>query len=102
MSKSIVIFKYESSVISIQCSKKEKMEIIIQKFCSKIQKNIDDFIYLYGGEQVDFKLAFEEQANHIDREANKMIILVYKYRYECPYCCKKIKKIKSFFIWKKK
>ena len=97
MSKSIVIFKYESSVISIQCSKKEKMEIIIQKFCSKIQKNIDDFIYLYGGDQVNFKLAFEEQANHIDREANKMIILVYKYRYECPYCGKKIKKDKIIF-----
>ena len=97
MTDPIVIFNFESTEIVIQCTKNETMRNIIQKFCSKIQKNIDDFIYLYGGDQVDFKLTFEQHANRIDREANEMIILVYKYRYECPYCCKKIKKDKIIF-----
>ena len=77
--------------------KKRKNGNYNSKILFKNWKNIDDFIYLYGGDQVDFKLTFEQHANRIDREANEMIILVYKYRYECPYCGKKIKKDKIIF-----
>ena len=78
MADPIVIFNFESSDITVQCSKNETMRNIIQRFGSKIQKNSNSFIYLYGGGQVNFELTFEEQANQIDKENNKMKILVYE------------------------
>ena len=78
MADPIVIFNFESSDIIVQCSKNETMRNIIQRFGSKIQKNSNSFIYLYGGGQVNFELTFEEQANQIDKENNKMKILVYE------------------------
>jgi surface protein len=70
------------------------MRNIIQRFSSKIQNNSNSFIYLYGGGQVNFELTFEEQANQIDKENNKMKILVYENEndgFPCPYCGIKIK-----------
>ena len=78
MADPIVIFNFESSDITVQCSKNETMRNIIQRFGSKIQKNSNSFIYLYGDGQVNFELTFEEQANQIDKENNKMKILVYE------------------------
>ena len=67
MADPIVIFNFESSDITVQCSKNETMRNIIQRFSSKIQNNSNSFIYLYGGGQVNFELTFEEQANQIDK-----------------------------------
>ena len=94
MADPIVIFNFESSDIIVQCSKNETMRNIIQRFGSKIQKNSNSFIYLYGDGQVNFELTFEEQANQIDKENNKMKILVYENEndgFPCPYCGIKIK-----------
>ena len=78
MADPIVIFNFKLSYIKVQCSKNETMRNIIQRFGSKIHKNSNSFIYLYGDGQVNFELTFEEQANQIDKENNKMKILVYE------------------------
>ena len=94
MTDPIVIFNFESTEIIIQCTKNETMRNIIQKFCSKIQKNSNSFIYLYGGGQVNLELTFDQQANQIDKENNEMKILVYKNEsdgFTCPYCGVQIK-----------
>ncbi len=95
MSNPTVVFNLESVDITVQCMKNESMRTIIERFNSKVQKNDDDsFIYLYGGGQINLDLTFEEQANQIDRESDKMKILVYKTEddgFKCTYCGKKIK-----------
>ena len=51
-------------------------------------------MFLYGGNQLNFDLRFIDQASLIDRENNKMRILVYKNEEDgfiCPKCGEKIK-----------
>ena len=93
MSKASVIFNYKGTDIKIQCSKEEKVENICQKFATKIRKNANSFIFLYGGSNLNVQLSFKEQANRIDKERNEMKVLVYKN--ECdelgvPKCGKNI------------
>ena len=88
------IFILESIEITVQCLKTETMRTIIQRFGVKAQKSDDSFIYLYNGGQVNLDLTFEEQANQIDRETNRMKILVIQNEnngFKCPHCAKKIK-----------
>ena len=94
MANPTVTFNFESSNITVQCLKTETMRTIIQRFETKIQQSADSYMYLYSGGQVNLDLTFEQQANHLDRESNQMIILVYKTEsngFKCPYCAKKIK-----------
>ena len=94
MANPTVTFNFESSNITVQCLKTETMRTIIQRFETKIQQSADSYMYLYSGNQVNLDLTFEQQANHLDRESNQMIILVYKTEsngFKCPYCAKKIK-----------
>ena len=71
------------------------MKDICQRYSNKIDKNINSFIFLYGGNQINFQLKFKDQANIIDKERNEMKILVYKneedYQLLCPKCGEKIK-----------
>ena len=73
-----VIFTFEDVSLSIQCSKDNKMKDICQKYATNIQKNLNSFIFLYGGNQVNFQLTFNEQATSFDRNNNEMKILVYE------------------------
>ena len=89
-----VIFNFDGVDVEIQCIKEEKMKEICQRYVNKINKNINTLIFLYGGEQLDFDLSFNEQANMIDKERNIMKVLVYKNKdneYICPKCGEKIK-----------
>ena len=62
----------------IQCLKDDKMKDICNKFVSKIQSNINKLYFLYGSNKLNLELTFNELANEIDRERNKMNILVYE------------------------
>ena len=87
MSKAI--FTYNGRETVIQCSKEDKMEIICNKYVSKIDININSLIFIYSGNQINFKLSFRDQANSIDKERNIMNILVYKQDengLKCPKC----------------
>jgi len=95
MSKAKVIFSFEEIDVIIQCSSEETMKDICQRYSNKIDKNINSFIFLYGGNQINFQLKFKDQANIIDKERNEMKILVYKneedYQLLCPKYGEKIK-----------
>ena len=73
-----VIFIYEGIETAIQCNINDKIEEIINKFLLKINisgKN-SNLIYLYNGESIRKELTFQEQANELDKERNKMNVLV--------------------------
>ena len=94
MSEVIAIFTLDSNDIKIQCTKKEKFEDICQRFANKIGKEKNSYIYLYGGNQLNFELRFYEQVNSFDQINNEMKVLVYKTindSFTCPKCGKKIK-----------
>ena len=89
-----VLFIFDGIEVTIQCSKDEKMKDICQRYVNKIQKNINSLLFLYGGEQLNLELNFENQANIIDKERNEMKVLVYKNEfneYICPNYSEKIK-----------
>ena len=73
-----VEFKYEDSIIVIQCTLNEKMKDIIERYKSKMDKNLDNTVFLYNGEIVKGDLSLEDQANNADKQRNKMCILVNK------------------------
>jgi len=94
MSEANTIFNFEGREVIIQCSKNEKMKDICQRYTNKINININSLIFLYGGNQLNFNLNFNEQANIIDKQKNEMKVLVYKNEnneYICPKCGEKIK-----------
>ena len=94
MTEANVIFNFEGRELKIQCSKNEKMKDICQKYANKINKNINSLIFLYGGNQLNFNLTFNKQANIIDKKRNVIKVLVYKNESgECVYpkCGEKIK-----------
>ena len=70
------------------------MKDICLKFAAKVNSNLNSFLFLYGGNQLNFELKFKEQANSFDKINKEMKILVYKEgddRIICPHCGKKIK-----------
>ena len=94
MSKASVIFNFQGTDILIQCLKEDKIKDICQKFATKIKRDLDSFIFLYGGNNLNFQLSFKDQANIIDKERNEMNVLVYKSESDelaCPKCGEKIK-----------
>ena len=72
-----VIFKYNGIDIMIQCEIQDKFKNICEIFCVKSQKNINDLIFIYGGEILNLDLEFNKIANQIDKQKLKMNILVY-------------------------
>ena len=94
MSEANTIFYFEGREVIIQCSKNEKMKDICQRYANKINININSLIFLYGENQLNFNLNFNEQVNIIDKQKNEMKVLVYKNEnneYICPKCGEKIK-----------
>jgi len=78
MDKANTIFTLEGVDVIIPCSTKDKMGTICQKYTTKIEKNINSLVFLYGGNQLNFQLSLEEQANSLDKQRKNMNILVYK------------------------
>ena len=94
MSEAKVVFILEDVELSIQCSSKDKMKDICQKYAAKIGTNINSLIFLYGGNQLNFNLNFKDQANILDKISKEMHVLVYKnenHVFICPECGTHIK-----------
>ena len=71
-----ISFLYNGIETIIQCTTNEKIEDICKKFSTKINININNLQFLYGGQKIDYNFKFYEQANSLDKERNKMNILV--------------------------
>ena len=73
-----VIFNYEGHNIIIQCNINDKMKNIINRFLIKIGKkeNDNNLIYIYDAKIVNYELTFTQQSNELDKNRNKMNIIV--------------------------
>ena len=72
-----VKFLFNGGQTIIQCCIKDKLKDIIKKFYEKSQIKDDNNLYfLYNGNTIDNELTFQECINQVDKEKNKMIILV--------------------------
>ena len=94
MSTTVYIFNGIST--SIQCSKNQKMKEICDKYCIKIDSNINSLLFLYGGNQLNLDKKYEDYTKE-----NKITILVYQNENEiCPKCGKLIdsKKIDNLIL----
>ena len=89
-----IIFSFNGIEVHIQCTLEDKIKDICKKYATKIDNNINSLLFLYGGNQMNMELKFNEQANLIDINNKEMNVLVYKKGNDdfiCPYCNKKIK-----------
>ena len=94
MSEANVVFTLDGVDLVIQCLISDKMKDICERFGIKIEKNINSYIFLYGGSIINLDLTFESQANSIDRINKIMKVLVYKNEndgFKCPNCGQIIK-----------
>ena len=83
------IFTYNGRKTAIQCKDGDKMGDICNKYISKTGLNKNSLIFIYGGNQINYNLKFNEQANTIDKERKEMNILVYENNeneLKCPKC----------------
>ena len=74
-----VVFNFNGIQNVIQCQPKDSLKDICQKYLIKIDKKRSDIVFIYNGNnQLKEELTFEEHANKMDKERNKMNILVYE------------------------
>ena len=71
-----ISFKFEGRTINILSEENEKMGNSIKKFFSKAKINENSVYFVYNGNELDENLSFSQQANKIDIDRKKMIILV--------------------------
>ena len=71
-----VSFFYEGYETIIQCKKEDKLKDICQKFASKVNVNVDDIFFLHGGQFLNEDTNLNTQLNTIDKEENKISIIV--------------------------
>ena len=74
----MVEFEYNGRKVCIQCNPEELINNIIQKFIIKVGKNLNNILFLYGGEKVKEELKFSELANEEDKRRNKMCFIVFE------------------------
>ena len=51
-----IFFSYEMKTIQIQCSPKDEIQKIFEKFASKLNANINDFEFFYEGHKIIIKI----------------------------------------------
>ena len=72
----IVEIEYKGKNISIQIQRETKFEEIFKKFEEKIGIEKISLLFLYSGNIItNYQLTFDQVANNIDKERNKMNIL---------------------------
>ena len=77
MSEAEVEFDYESEKIIIQCGKNTKLKDIYKNFKFKANAEGKQLFYLYKGTILENdELTFEDIANQLDKDRNKMNVLV--------------------------
>jgi hypothetical protein len=72
------LFNYEGINTTIQCNLNDRMKDIIFNFLNKINEKGDNFFYLYNGCEINKDLTFNDQANDLDKNRQKMSIIVTK------------------------
>ena len=94
MSKAKAIFTFDGAKLTIQCKTNDKMRDICQNFSTKVNKDMNSLLFLYGENLVNLELSFNSQASNIDRNIKEMKILVYNNEdkiFICPKCGEKLK-----------
>ena len=74
---SIVEFRFNDSITTIQCDENDKMKDIIEKFIIKTKLEINSLSFIYGGEKINVEKTFSENIQFNDKDSKKMVILVY-------------------------
>ena len=93
MTEAKVTFNFEGVDAWVPCTTEEKMKYICQRYGTKIKKNINSLLFLYGGNYLNFESNFEELANSLDKRNKEMKVLVYTKENDdfiCPKCGEKI------------
>ena len=72
-----ITFTFNGSQIIIQCLMEEKMKDIFKRFTNKSNIDINSLFFIYDGNIIDENLKLNEIINSIDKQSNKMNILVY-------------------------
>ena len=71
------IFIYQKDTkICVQCKSNDKMELIINKFCSKFLMQKDNFIFKYKGIIIKNDITFCQLVNKYDKKSTKITIYV--------------------------
>ena len=79
MSKVEIEFNYNGAPFIIQCKKDVKIKDIYKSFRYKAEAEGKQLIYLYNGANIENdELTFNDIANQVDKNRNKMNILVIK------------------------
>ena len=73
MQNSQVRFKYMQEDVVIQCIRDEKMKVMIERYASKQQIKVEDFLFSFDGDAINQDLTFD-QINSKDEE---ILIMVY-------------------------
>lgn len=73
-----VNFTYEGRKIQIQCTKNDKMELIIETFLMKSRIEENSVLFLYNGKKVDENLTIEQISSNSNDEINEINISVIK------------------------
>ncbi len=71
-----VHFIYNGKDTLIQCTENEKFNNICQSYSTKIERNINKLIFIYGGATLNKDLLLKEAINKTDKEKLKMNVLV--------------------------
>ena len=74
-----VEFKYNGLSFIIQCNENDKIKNICQQFCEKAQIDKNKIFFSYNGKagnEFNEELTFNQMINSLDKNENKMTILV--------------------------
>ncbi len=79
-----VEFHYEQKIIAIQTEKKNRFQDVIKKYIQKSYLNPSSLFFLLNGKQIEPSNIIENEINKINKEKNKLIILVNKIEQGTP------------------
>ena len=85
MTEAKVTFIYDCNNIIIQCRKEERMKNICQRCSTKLGINLNLLIFLYGGQQIDNQLTFNEVSPNED-EIQVLVVKSEQDELICPKC----------------
>ena len=92
-----VEFNYNGQIVNIQCNENDKLENIMQKFCSKVQKSKQQLHFLYSGQIIsNYNITFIGLANAFDKARKTLsIIVIDSYYNNDTSIIKEIKELKE-------
>ena len=61
-------FNYLGRNTLIQCKSEDNLKDICEQYCIKLQKNINELIFIYSGEILDLELKIKDAINKMDKE----------------------------------